>query len=107
MITHIGTVTIEYNEQGKVITSLFEPTMTVNLDPELESELKTIECCPDVETLEHNASLVLASFFNRMNNIELRNIETTSLKPHCDSLDKYPNGQIKKAVISYSFDDGK
>jgi hypothetical protein len=107
MKSAIGTVTLEYTQQGELITSLFEPTMTVSLDSTLESELRKIECCASPEDLEHNASLVLASYFNRMNKIELRDVATTSLSGHIDHLEKHENGNIKKAVISYSFDDGK
>jgi hypothetical protein len=107
MKTQIGKVTIEYDEAGNLITSLFEPEMSVTLDPQLETELKTIECCNDTETLEHNASLVLASYFNRMNQIELRDVATTSLLGHIDYSANHPDGKIKKTIISYSFDDGK
>lgn len=105
MRTDIGIVTIEYDENGKVITSNFVPTMSVEIDETLKNELKTIDCCDESEKLEHNASLVLSSFFNRMNKIELRDIEKSKLTGHIDHLENYPGGMIKKAIISYGFED--
>lgn len=107
MKTPIGVVTIEYDQAGKVITSLFEPTMTVTLDEDLNNELRAIECCADPKTLEHNASLVLSSFFNRVNKIELRDVAKSHIESHIDHLEEFPDKRIKKAIISYSFhDDG-
>ena len=106
MTTIIGQVTMEYNKTGKQISSLFESKMNVMLDETLKIELQTIKCCTEVKELEHNASLVLASFFNRMNKIELRDVETTTLKSTIDKIEYYDDTKlIKKAVMTYSFEE--
>lgn len=101
----IGTVTIEYNQTGQLISSLFEPTLKVEIDESLIAELKSVENSDNIEVIEHNASLILASWFNKVNHIELRDAEKTEIAGHVDLCEKHPDGRVKKCVVSYVFKD--
>lgn len=103
--TVIGIVTMEYDESGKLLNSLFEPRMNVRIDQSLMADLRKIECCDDPEILERNAQLVLASYFNRMNKIELRDLAKERIVHEVNQIEKFDNGMIKKAVITYSFEE--
>ena len=82
-----------------------EPRMNVRIDQALLADLRKIECCDEPEVLERNAQLVLASYFNRMNKIELRDLAKERIVHEVNHVEKFDNGMIKKAIITYSFEE--
>jgi hypothetical protein len=66
----IGEVVMFYDSEGKPTKVEFTPEKIVLQDPEFLKALKTIANKDDVKTLEENADLALAAYFNKLNEIE-------------------------------------
>lgn len=100
--TVIGQVAMEYSENGQVINASFTPSIVVKADEFLLGQLKTIPQT-DADVLKHNADLVLASWFNKTNEIELADREKWTIVSAVVDCDKYPSGAVKRCILEYTF----
>lgn len=96
----IGTVTLAYDENGKITTAKFVPDMVVNLDPDLLYQLKADN---STEALQSNADLILGAWFQRSNDVELADREQWEVGSTLVDCQKYPNGKVQKCVLDYHF----
>lgn len=102
----IGTVTITYSANGTIINSetYFTPSMQVSVSQEnLLNEFMKITEKTDSEILKQNADLVIASWFSKMNEIELDERPGNGISSELIRCEKYSTGQIRKCVIRYNY----
>ena len=102
-IVEIGEVELFYNEDGKVTKSSFTPTMKINLDENLINQLHSIESNKNSEVIKHNAEIMLASFFSKINEIELADRDYYHIESEVMKCDKYPTGIAKYCKIKFIF----
>ncbi len=103
----IGVVRISYDKHGVVTEASFNPTMKINLEPKVLLQLSAIKGSEDHEAIHSNAAMVMATWFNKMNEIELadRNkYEIVSELFHCE---KYSDGKVKECAIYFIFKEIK
>jgi uncharacterized protein YdeI (YjbR/CyaY-like superfamily) len=99
----IGITTIEYNEDTTVKIAKFTPTMEVSIPDELLQKLKESGEWKDPEKLKENSDFIFASWFSKMNDIELADREVSEIVSEIIVCEKYPNGNIKKCSMKYIF----
>lgn len=101
----IGIVTLDYNEDGVATEATFNPTMKVNLDIKALLQLTAIPADKSPQHVEDNAGFVLASWFERLNEIELADRDHYRVAPKVIKCDNYPNGRIKHCEIAFNFQE--
>lgn len=105
----IGKVSISYDENGKVTSATFEPTIEVQSDEGIMEQLKTLENPQDSKVIQSNADLILASWFNKaietLTEIEESDREKYYVKSSIPICENYPNGKVKTCVIEYDYVD--
>lgn len=99
----IGVVTIDYNEEGVAIHSLFEPTLKIKGGMSLLEQMEALTATQDPEIIKSNADLVFGNWFNKLSEIELADRDTHEVVSELVECDKYPSGNIKKCVLKYIF----
>lgn len=99
----IGRATIQYDEQGNVTLAYFEPTMKIGLDANIATELKKLVDSTQIETVKENADTVMASWFAKMNQIELSDREEYDIVSKVVKCEKWDSGKVKMCVIEYTF----
>lgn len=100
MINQIGTVTIEYNRSGVVTSHKFNPLIKVDNSQELRRELKNVNG-ENADVLKHNADVIVAAWFSKVNQVELEDREQYSVESEVIACEKYNTGGIKKCVLKY------
>lgn len=102
----IGKTTIIYDETGKLLSASFQPTVSIDSDESILSEMKDISN-RDVESIKSNAELVFAQWFRKTDNliteIELSDREEFHVTSEIEKCEKYDNGSVKRCVIAFSF----
>ncbi len=100
----IGIVTLYYNEDGSFKTADFIPTMQITVTSELMNELFNVETQKGEDVVKEQANNVFATWFQRMNEIELADREkyeiATELAAPCE---RYDNGVISKCSMRFVF----
>jgi hypothetical protein len=96
----IGLAVISYDESGKLQAAGFQPTMTMQLDAELFKPLSSV-AGRGLEDIRLNADLVMAAWFNRMNEIELADRGLYEISSEVVECLKYENGQVKQCKLRY------
>ncbi len=74
-LIEIGVVSVLYSPTWNVLDASFEPTMKHELDEKCLTQLKSISSDKDKDVIKSNAELVFASWFEKMNEIELADRE--------------------------------
>lgn len=106
--TKIGIARIEYNEDGTVKSAIFEPTMKVEAKADTLSPFLSIEDGnSSEEAVKEHAIIALATWFNKMNEIELADREKYTIDTEVVSCEKYPSGSIKICQIEFHFEELK
>lgn len=100
----IGKATIEYDIYGIVERASFEPTLNVNIGPDIISQLARINNESQVE-LQSNADLILGAFFSKLTEIEVADREMFAVKSRVVECVKYTAGAVKKCVLEYTFEE--
>lgn len=102
--TEIGVVTTNYDEQGKLISANFKPTMQVELSDSVKRMLdQALQKDDNVESLKRNSDFVLGSFFSKMTEIELADREDYEIVSEILDCHTYENGKVKFCRIKYLF----
>ena len=98
----IGIATVNYDEAGNVVSANFEPKLKVeNVDVK---QLLSIKADPDVDVVKHNAEMVMASWFTKINDIELADRDDYNIVSEVLRCERYDNDKIKTCSIAFYFD---
>jgi hypothetical protein len=102
----IGTVIVNYDQEGNVLEKFtaFVPTMNIPVDKELGKQLIKLKQENNETILKDNSDLILASWFSKMNEIELADRNSFKIESMIVSCDKYSNGKIRKCILDYYFE---
>jgi hypothetical protein len=98
----IGIVKLEYSVNGLVTAATFEPTMKIEYDGKLLNDLAAIESAGEKKLCEQ-ANVVFASWFAKMNEIELADrseYHIVNKLINCTTL----HGAVKSCEIEFSFE---
>lgn len=100
--TVIGKVFLSYNEDGSLLAAAFSPKISVSAK-ELFDQLGT--CTNKSEDqIQQTAQLLLASFFNKITAIELRDMETTDIEAKVVNSERYTaTADIKEIEIDFIY----
>jgi hypothetical protein len=101
--TEIGTVTTSYNQEGEAITIEFKSSMYIKSNENLLKQLRTVKSADDIQVLQTNSDLAVASWFSKITEIELTDPSEGQITSEIVSCDKYPNGKIQTCVLKYTF----
>lgn len=104
MKQEIGIATIDYSSDGTATGASFAPSMRVDLDKRALLQLTTIKA-RDPKIVEDNAGYVFASWFSRMNEIELADRDKFIVVPQTIKCETYPNGKVKHCEIAFNFQE--
>ncbi len=100
--TIIGTATLIFTDIGSIKQATFKPeaisTPLVGLD------LTQIDQCQNVEQIQQKADAVFATWFSRMNEIELADREKYTIKSKITKCIKFETGIPQVCEIQYSFE---
>lgn len=99
--TVIGTAALEYNEEGKLEAAVFYPKIKVKFD-DIKEQLGNC-CSRSIDDIKNSAQLLLATFFSKMNEIELRDMEKTTLSADIVRSQNHDNGTIKEVEIEFVY----
>lgn len=98
----LGTVELKYDADGDLQIGVFKPMINVT-----KEELKNSDIgkCNNktIEQVQQCARLFLANFFNRISEIELRDVESTNLESNLVNSEYYESGLIKSAKIEFVY----
>lgn len=98
----IGLVTINYNEDGSVSHTKFEPAAEVVTNPENLAQLLRLPPTDNAEVLKKNAQSVVANWYTKVGDIDLIDHFEYGFVSTVKECVKYGSGQIKKCVIDFS-----
>lgn len=99
--TVIGTVNLIYKENGEIESAGFYPKISVT-KADVERELGTCKN-KTIEEIKKCAELLLASFFSKVSDIELRDMETTEIEAEVVHGEKFDNGNIKDIEFEFVY----
>lgn len=95
----IGSAALEYNAFGKLEAAVFYPKIKVEL-ADIENQLG--DCTnKTIEEVKHSAELLLAAYFTKINNIELRDMETQPLRLEVKNFEQHSDGLTKSIEIEF------
>lgn len=102
----IGIATITYDSGGTVIRELtnFVPTLKISITEELNRQFAKVKSEKDEINLKKNSDIVLATWFSKMNEIELADRDKFQIKSEIIKCERYANQRIKQCVIRYTFE---
>lgn len=97
--TIVGSAALEYDETGKLEAAVFYPKIKIAFD-DIKDQIGN---CTNktIAEIKQSAELLLATYFTRINEIELRDIETQPLKLEVKGQTQYPSGSIKAVEIDF------
>ena len=93
----VGTAALEYDEAGNLEAAVFYPKIKVTHD-DIKTQLGT---CKTINQVKQAAELLLAAYFTKINNVELRDMETQPLTLEEVKETYYLEGGIKSAEIEF------
>lgn len=100
----LGTATLKYDTDGELQIGTFKPMIQIT-----KEQIKTsaLGKCSNktIEEVRECAELLLASFFTKVSDIELRDIEKTQLLTEAVYTETYDNGQVKEVKFEFSYID--
>ena len=95
----IGIATIEYDRVGSVTKGTFDPDKDFgNVDIK---QLLSIKASKDVDVVKRNAETVLASWFSKINEVELADRDQYEVASEVLDCKKYVDGKVKKCSIQF------
>lgn len=94
----IGTATIRYDIDNNVISGVFKGALEQKFDKELLEQLIPSN---DPNVIKNNADMALASWFNKITDIELADREVSQIISSVKKRTYHSNGNIKKCSIDY------
>lgn len=98
----LGTAKLKYDADGDLQVGTFKPKIEITKEQLKGSDIS--KCAnKTVEQVKDCAELLLASFFNKVSEIELRDIESTELKTEVISQAHYTNGALKEVEFEFVY----
>jgi hypothetical protein len=99
----IGIANIKYKQDGSVFSADFTPSK-VNLGGGFgpPNQLLNIKQ-GTAEEIKNNAELVMASWYSKMNEIELADRNQYEIKGEIIRCDKYPDGAVMQCEVRFVF----
>ena len=99
--TVIGNATFEYNENGQLESAAFHPKIKVSKE-EIENQLG--DCVgKSLDDIKKCAQLLLGAFFSKVSDIELRDMETTSIETEVVKGERYDDGKLKEIEFEFIY----
>jgi hypothetical protein len=95
----IGKTVIKYNQDGTVRRASFIPQLKIEAPPDLKLKMKH----GSKEEIKDNADMVMAAWFNKVNDIELSDRELYEIKSEIVKCELWEPGKVKTCIIKYSF----
>lgn len=99
--TKIGAVKLVYGEDGNLLMAGFSPRIEITFE-DLKDQLGDCTNRTDQE-IKDCAQLLLASFFNKVSNIELRDVEKTTIETQIAHVEKYSNNSLKNIELEFIY----
>lgn len=106
----IGIATLHYDKKGHYNGGGFEPTMQIEISQGLMSELTGVCIDGEDKIAEHvnqkirdQADMVFATWFQKMNEIELADRSQYEIGTEVTHCSKYPNGKIRSVKLRFVF----
>jgi hypothetical protein len=98
----LGIAELKYDTDGDLQIGMFRPMINVTKD---ELKKSDIGKCSNktIEQVQECAQLFLANFFNRISEIELRDVEKTDLKTEIVEQKFFENGNIKSVKFQFVY----
>jgi hypothetical protein len=100
----LGYVSIEYNPDGTVREASFVPTMVVPVPPAVHNDLMRVGRIDDIVALQGSADIIMASWFSKVNEIELAERTEYTIKSTISKCVRNEDGRVKNIVIGYRFE---
>ena len=102
--TLLGTAILKYDADGDLQIGTFTPKIEVTREQIKKSEIGN---CSNktIEQVKECAQLFLANFFNKVSEIELRDIENTQLQTQAVYQEYYDDGSLKNVKIEFIYVD--
>lgn len=102
METTIGKVYLNYTEDGNLLAAAFSPKINVSAK-DLIGQLGN--CTNKSEQqIQETAQLLLAAFFNKVSDIELRDMENTTIEAKIVKVERYTaTSDIKDIEIEFIY----
>lgn len=97
----IGEVEITYSEAGIVHRASFVPTLITEFTGDVISQLGQLKSAKDSETIVFNAEMILAAWFSKLNDLELRDPEVTQIIGEVKQCNHYANGMVQSCQMNY------
>lgn len=98
MTEKIGTAVIRYDVNNNIISGVFKGELKQKFNEEL---IKQLQPSNDLDIIKNNADMALASWFNKITEIEIADREKTRIISNVKKRTYYSNGNIKKCEIDY------
>ena len=97
----IAGINISYDENGILKKAILWPKINVS-EKDIIDQLGS---CKEktIEEVKSTAELMLGAFFNKISEIELRDMETTELKAEVIASDKYANGVLRNVELQFVY----
>lgn len=97
----IATVNFSYNADGSLESAVLWPKISVAK----EDIISQLGDCKNktLDQVKTTAEIMLAVLFNKMNNIELRDMETTELKAEVINCTKYNDGTLRNVELQFVY----
>lgn len=100
----IGIAKLKYDTDGDLQIGLFQPKIEIKKEQFKNSEIGKCNN-KSIEEMKDCAELLLASFFSKLNDIELRDMENTRLETKVVSSQQYPDGKWKEIEFEFVYTD--
>lgn len=99
----IGIADISYRQDSTVESAHFSPTIKIELnETELTDGLFGLKN-KTAEEVKNTSELVMASWFNKMNEIELADRNTHEIKGEIMYCEEYTDKKVKRCMIKFFF----
>lgn len=102
METTIGKVYLNYTEDGNLLSAAFSPKISVSA----KDLLVQLGNCTNksTEQIQETAQLLLAAFFNKVSDIELRDMEASEIEAKVVKVERYTaTSDIKDIEIEFIY----
>ncbi len=98
----IGVVTLKYDEKGAVVSSNFEPTITLEASDSLIEGLSQVKSSEDSSKIINHARNVFSSWFDLMTQIELNDEYTITTETLL--CEKYESGLVSTCKVKFYYE---
>lgn len=106
--TKIGAVRLVYNNKGQLIIARVKPEDFIKNELSPANDLaKAVDGLMDEQRIKEQAQMVLASWFNHLNNVELSDKFESELTSEIVSCSKWPNGTVKECTLQFTLQEIK